>query len=402
MRIFFSVGEPSGDLHASNLIRHLKSKDPTIDFVGLGGPKMQAAGCQLHYDLTQLAVMFLWGALKNLRKFFRLIADADRYFRTNAVDAVVLIDYPGFNWWIARKAKRNQIPVFYYGVPQMWAWGPWRVRKIRKFVDFVLCKLPFEVSWFAERGCWATYVGHPYFDQLHSQTYDQQFLDGYASQQPLVLLLPGSRDSEVKLNLPILLSAAEKIAASRNDVRFAVGCYNQRHATQAVSASKNHPLALDIFYGRTPELMKLANVCIACSGSVSLELLHHRKPTVIVYRIGYVILLMQSLFLRCKFITLANLIGTTDIRKKTWMPYNPDRPGAEPAVMPEYLSVTDCSGRVAKHVVTWLADDGRMTATIDQMDRLAREFATPGATERAAEFILRGVTAKDCSARAAA
>ena len=129
---------------------------------------MAAAGCDIHYDLTQMAVMFIWEVLKKLRFFFRLVDRAEDYFQQNKVDAVVLIDYPGFNWHIAKRAKRHGIPVYYYGTPQMWAWAPWRVRKIRKYVDHVLCKLPFEVDWFAARGCTATYVGHPYFCLLYT------------------------------------------------------------------------------------------------------------------------------------------------------------------------------------------------------------------------------------------
>jgi len=133
--------------------------------------------------------MFIAEVLKNIRLFFRLIGEADKYFAENEVDAVVLIDYPGFNWWIARKAKKHGIPVFYYGVPQMWAWAGWRIRKIRKFVDHVLCKLPFEVEWFKERGCQATFVGHPYFDQLVHQEYDNDFLSELGSQdRPLLTL----------------------------------------------------------------------------------------------------------------------------------------------------------------------------------------------------------------------
>ena len=135
MRIFFSVGEPSGDLHGANLIRGLQSRakaDGTeLQCIGFGGPKMKAAGCELKFDLTTMAVMFIAEVLKNLRLFFRLIGEADDYFAKNEVDAVVLIDYPGFNWWIAKKAKKHGIPVFYYGVPQIWAWAGWRIRKIR-------------------------------------------------------------------------------------------------------------------------------------------------------------------------------------------------------------------------------------------------------------------------------
>ena len=115
MTIFFSVGEPSGDLHGANLIRALGQRRPQWQFVGYGGPKMAAAGCQLHADLTKLAVMWIARVLVNLHKFIGLLVRADSYFRDYRPDAVVLIDYPGFNWWIARRAKVHGIPVFYYG-----------------------------------------------------------------------------------------------------------------------------------------------------------------------------------------------------------------------------------------------------------------------------------------------
>src|SRR5690606_1037148 len=114
MKIFFSVGEPSGDLHGANLIRELRRLRPDVQLVGYGGPEMAAAGCRLHEDLTRLAVMWLLRVLLNIHKFYGLLRRAERYFRDERPDAVVMIDYPGFNWWIARKAKKHGIPVFYY------------------------------------------------------------------------------------------------------------------------------------------------------------------------------------------------------------------------------------------------------------------------------------------------
>ena len=166
MTIFFSAGEPSGDLHGANLIRQLRRLRPEVKCVGYGGPEMAAAGCELHADLTVLAVMWFLRALLNLHKFLALASRADRYFRHQRPDAVVLIDYPGFNWWIARRAKAHGIPVFYYCPPQIWAWGSWRIKKMRRSVDHVLCALPFEATWFRRNGCRATFVGHPFFDEV--------------------------------------------------------------------------------------------------------------------------------------------------------------------------------------------------------------------------------------------
>ena len=173
MKIFFSVGEPSGDLHGANLIGELRARQADIEMVGYGGPRMAKAGCELHEDLTEFAVMWFLRAILNLHRFWDLVGRADRYFCHQRPDAVILIDYPGFNWWIARRAKKHGIPVFYYGTPQLWAWASWRVRKMRRYVDHVLCKLPFEVQWYQERGCSATYLGHPYFDQLQQEQLDE-------------------------------------------------------------------------------------------------------------------------------------------------------------------------------------------------------------------------------------
>src|SRR5262245_13199117 len=128
MRIFLSAGEPSGDLHAANLIGALRKRWPDAEFVGYGGPRMAQAGMRLQFSLVDMAVMWFLRVLLNLRTFIRLIDDADRYFRDERPDGVVLVDYPGLNWWLARKAKERGIPVFYYVPPQIWAWAGWRVK----------------------------------------------------------------------------------------------------------------------------------------------------------------------------------------------------------------------------------------------------------------------------------
>lgn len=390
MRIFLSVGEPSGDLHGSNLIRRLKEKCPDTEFVGFGGPKMEAAGCRLIYDLTSMAIMFIGEAIRNLRFFFRLVDQADDYFANHQVDAVVLIDYPGFNWWIAKKAKKRGIPVFYYGVPQMWAWAPWRVRKIRKYVDHVLCKLPFEVEWFEKRNCQATYVGHPYFDQLAKQSYDEDFLANIQQETaPLVVLLPGSRNQEVRNVLPTLLETANQIQAEKPECRIAIAAYSQEQANYASEMVREQELAVTVYCGRTPELMKSSTMCLACSGSVSLELMQHRKPTLIVYRVKRWVMAAQAILLRSKFITLVNLIHTRDIRKRTWGPFDPDANGAETVPMPEYLSVHSPASKMANRALRLLGDPIEYESHVAMLDELAVKFAKPGATARAADYIIK-------------
>ncbi len=231
MKIFFSVGEPSGDLHAANLIRELRRQHPELKAVGYGGPLMAAAGCQLHADLTALAVMWVLRVILNIHKFLDLASRADRYFRHERPDAVVLVDYPGFNWWIARRAKAHGIPVFYYVPPQIWAWASWRVKKMRAFVDHVLCSLPFEAEWYSRRGCNATFVGHPYFDEVRSQRLDEKFVVAHSDPlHPLVTMLPGSRTQEVTHNLATLLKAAALVREKVPQARFAIASFKPHQA----------------------------------------------------------------------------------------------------------------------------------------------------------------------------
>src|SRR5271165_900286 len=183
MRIFISAGEPSGDLHGANLIEALRARLPEAEFVGFGGPKMSEAGAKLLYPLVNLAIMWFLNVFLNILTFIRLIVRADRYFRDQKPDAVILIDYPGLHWWIAKRAKARGVPVFYFVPPQLWAWAGWRVKKVRRYVDQVLCSLPFEPAWYRARGVVdAVYVGHPYFDELADRPLDAAFLARQAAQ----------------------------------------------------------------------------------------------------------------------------------------------------------------------------------------------------------------------------
>src|SRR5688572_23081816 len=143
MHIFFSAGEASGDQHGAHLMRELRRRCPQARFTGFGGPLMEQAGLASLHRLTDLAVIGVWAVLPLLWTFFKLVRRAGEYLDEHRPDAVILIDFPGFNWWIARKAKRAGVQVIYYMPPQLWAWAPWRIRKVRRYVDHVLAALPF-------------------------------------------------------------------------------------------------------------------------------------------------------------------------------------------------------------------------------------------------------------------
>lgn len=390
MEIFFSVGEPSGDLHGANLIRALKSRRPDIRCVGYGGPKMAEAGCQLHEDLTRWAIMWFLRVFLNLHNFIGLMLRANRYFRDHKPDAVVLIDYPGFNWWIAARAKANGIPVFYYGTPQIWAWAGWRIGKMRRLIDHALCKLPFEEGWYRERGVNATYVGHPYFDELENQHLDTDFLRQQTENTvPLVTLLPGSRSQEVTSNLPVFLETARKIQNEVPGVRFAIAAFNDRHAALAFEHVLASGVEAEVHVDLTPELIHSATCCLACSGSVSLELLYHEKPAVIHYRISRIANWVQSKFRKVKYITLVNLLSRDDLfYEDGYYTYDPDAPGADEVVYPEYLTYRNRSDDMARRIAGWLKEPSSTRHMVQQLRTLKDRVVGQGASSRGAEYIL--------------
>lgn len=393
MKIFFSVGEPSGDLHGANLIRAIRAREPEVQCVGFGGPRMAAAGFEMHRDLTQLAIMWFGRALLHLPEFFRYRREADEYFAGDRPDAVVLIDYPGFNWHIARKAKERGIPVFYYGTPQLWAWAGWRIKKMRETVDHALCKLPFEEDWLRERGVNATYVGHPYFDELQSRQLDAAFVDEQTSQPgPLVAILPGSRTQEVKSNLADLLRAARQVREQVPNVRFAVASFKASQATLARQLVAKSSMPVEVHVGRTPELIEASTATMAVSGSVSLELLYHAKPTVILYRISKLADALQRRYRRVRYITLVNLLTADDLFPASPAVYDPASPADAHVLMPEYLTSGDRTTDVARHVVEWLTNDAVRSKLVTQMRELREKVAHGGASQRAAEYIVEELT----------
>ncbi len=371
MRIFLSAGEPSGDLHGSNLVRTLLRLDPTMECVGFGGERMRAAGCRLLFPLCQLAVMGLIRVLVHAPLFLRLLLQADRYFRQERPDAVVLIDYPGFHWWLARRAHAHGIPVVYFVPPQIWAWASVRVRKMRRWVDHVLCSLPFEEAWYRERGVHAHYVGHPYFDELPHQNLDQEFVTRQEARPGTIIgLLPGSRTQEVEINFSTLMRAAARVHEVRPDTRFLVACYKPAHEELVRQYLCGHALPfIEPCSGRTAEILHLAHSCIAVSGSVGLELLFRGKPSVVVYRLRRLLLFLVRQFKKSPYISLVNVLAGKEL-------------------FPEFLTAREESKAIAGHVLRWLNQPKEYASLRAEMAALRERVAEPGACERAARFLV--------------
>lgn len=383
MHLFLCAGEPSGDLHGANLVCALKAHNPSVRVTGFGGPKMRAAGAELLFDLTSLAVMGFVRVLKHLRTFFRLARQAQDHWAADRPDAVVLIDYPGFNFALAKRAHAAGIPVYYFVPPQIWAWRTGRVKKVRRWFDGVLTALPFEDEWYRSHGVATHYVGHPYFDELAAQRPDAAFVAAErAAGGPVVGLLPGSRDQEVTANLPLLVGAAARVAAERPDVRFRVAAFNDAQAAVCRAAFAGADLPAEVLVGRTPEVIALATACVAVSGSVGLELMSRHVPTVVVYRMNQLMYRIVRRLLRVPFVSLVNLLARAEL-------------------YPEYKTWTDDPRPITTHLLRWLNDPAARDAVVGRLRELTAREARPGACDRAAAFLLAAAAARAEARRAA-
>lgn len=373
--LFFSVGEPSGDQHCGRLITALEQRDPELRIRGFGGSHMQAAGAAIDFDLTQMAVMGIVEVLPKIRDFLRLARQAESIFAAGEVDAVVLADFPGFNWHIAKRAKRYGLPVYYYLPPQLWAWAPWRIRKMRRTVDAVLSVLPFEHDWYRQRGMTSHYVGHPFFDAVAQQKLDPLVLDAMANQrqagQRLVAVLPGSRSHEVTRNWPVMLQAIRRLNATDPDIRFQVAAFRDQQCLWCRDqlTATDRRLPIDFFVGKTSEIIESAEAAMMVSGSVSLEMMARRTPAVVIYRVGRVFYAAARAMVQVSSMSLPNLI-------------------AGETVFPELGSCGAPKATVDflyRQISGLLHDDPTRRRVTAQLQMLGQRFAHPGATERAAD-----------------
>jgi lipid-A-disaccharide synthase len=352
MRIFFSAGEPSGDEHASHLIHELKQRDPTFECDGFGGPEMQQQGCELLHEMTQTAVMGFFQVIPLLAHFRRLVKQAESHLQQG-------------------------IPVYYYMPPQLWAWAPWRIRRVRKWVDHVICALPFEYEWYSRRGVACTWVGHPFFDEVADDPVNVDTMTRLRMPDeagPVFGLLPGSRNQELERNWPIMLQVVQRVHEALPDVRWIVGCYRDQHFERCRELQQEAGITADLHYetGHTSEVIEAADACLMVSGSVSLELLARRTPGVVLYQAGRLASIAGRLLIHCRFITLTNLIA-----------------GRE--VMPEFISVGDpqpAIRQISAILTDWGSHPESLASVRREMDELAATAAVTGATTRTAELLL--------------
>ncbi len=385
MHVFFSVGEPSGDQHAAHLIAELRRRDPNIHCSGFGGTQMEEAGFDSLYRLTEMAVMGVAEVLPMIPKFHAQYRRARQFLLTTRPDVCVLIDFPGFNWWIASAAKEAGVEVVYYCPPQMWAWAGWRIHKMKRLVDRVLSVLPFEADWYNQRGMPAEYVGHPFFDEVAERPLNREVCSRLERSAPRRLaLLPGSRNQEVRRNFPMMVDVVARLAEKHPDVRFPVACFKPAHREfcESVLAHDGRQLPIDLRHGETSEIIATADCILMVSGSVSLEVLAREKPAVAMYRCSPSMFTMAHLLRQCDFMSLPNLMVKRHL-------------------MPEFPLVRNSArnvGRIAAELDRWLSDPVARERSAREMRELAATAAQRGGISRAVDSLLRG---RQASAKAA-
>ncbi|HCC51321.1 MAG TPA: lipid-A-disaccharide synthase [Porphyromonadaceae bacterium] len=317
MKYYLIAGEASGDLHASNLMKALKTEDPEAGFRFFGGDLMQAAGGTLVKHYREMAYMGIIPVLLNLRTILRNMQICREDIRSYAPDIVILIDYPGFNLKIAKFVKTQLgLPVYYYISPKIWAWKKYRIRSFRRYVDRMFCILPFEVDFFKSLNYPVDYVGNPSVDAVSSfldagKGRDDTFAeDNGLSGKPVLAILAGSRKAEIKQNLPTMLSVAAAFPEYEPVIAGAPGLtpadYKQVTGEGPGGA---------IVYGQTYHLLRHASVALVTSGTATLEAALFRVPQVVCYYVGggRLVNFVFDHFFHVPFISLVNLIAGKEV-----------------------------------------------------------------------------------------
>src|SRR3972149_8279255 len=310
-KIFISAGESSGDIHGAHLMRCLLEKDSNITFYGLGRENMLKAGLHGLHDMTHKSLMWLH-ALTELSTFMKMKKDCIHFLSRERPCAVILIDYCGFNFHIARAAKKLGIPVIYYISPQLWAHGPWRVKKMKKLVDKLLVIYPFEKSFYDNAGIPVTYVGHPLFDEIQKEDVDEGLVAELKKQlgETIISFLPGSRRQEIGRLLPLFLQSAALIHQTIPSAKFLISCNNEQHFDLISAITKEFTVPCKIVVGNAHEVIKASILCIAGAGTITLQIAYYLKPMIIAYKISPFAYFIAKPFLITPFIGLVNKLAS--------------------------------------------------------------------------------------------
>lgn len=370
MKYYLIVGEASGDLHASNLMKSIKAVDKDADFRFFGGDLMSAVGGTRVKHYRELAYMGFIPVLMHLRTIFTNMSFCKKDVEQWAPDALILVDYPGFNLSIAKHIHKNtKIPVYYYISPKIWAWKEHRIKNIKRDVDELFSILPFEIDFFEKKHNYRiNYVGNPCVDAVDAFKREKavsrtEFLEQNAlSDKPIVALLAGSRKQEIKANLPVMIEAMKEYPGYQPVIAGAPGIDKEFYAPYLDAGAK-------IVFGRTYDILNNSHAALVTSGTATLEAALFNVPQVVCYAtpLARIYSWLKKHFLKVKYVSLVNLIADREVVRE--------------------LVAADMKLHNVKQELGKLlpVDSKERTAMLNEYSRMMEILGKPGASQRAAE-----------------
>ena len=375
MKYYLIVGEASGDLHASNLMKSLKASDPTAEFRFFGGDLMTEVGGERVKHYKELAYMGFIPVLLHLRTIFRNMELCKEDIRSWNPDVLILVDYPGFNLKIAEYIKRyTSIPVYYYISPKIWAWKEYRIKNIKRDVDELFSILPFEVPFFEGHQYPIHYVGNPCVDAVqsyrekHSETLQEFVSANGLEHKPIIALLAGSRKQEIKDNLPMMLEAAKDFVKDYQLVL--AGAPSMDTSSYQPYLREDDPVT--IVFGQTHRLLQLSKAALVTSGTATLETALFKVPQVVCYYVafGKFVSWLRKKILKVKFISLVNLVANREVVRE---------------LVADGMTVDN----VRNELDALLNDESYRGKMLAEYDRMMEILGPAGASRQAASEIIR-------------
>jgi lipid-A-disaccharide synthase len=368
--IFIICGEPSGDLLAGNLVTAIKKLDPQIKFSGVGGLQLAKTGTEIFYNINELSVMGFFDVLKKLPRFLKLKKIILKQINTRPPDCLILVDFSGFNLRLAC-AINKRIPVIYYVSPQAWASREGRINCIKKYISMMVVLFKFEEEFYRQRQIQTVYAGHPLIDLVKPSLEKQEFLDGFGINpaKKIIALLPGSRKQEVRLILPLMLKAAQRINKVIGATQFIIAKSPNLNTQIYLNECKNFALDLKIVDGRTYDCLNTAQASLVCSGTATLEATIIQKPFVIVYKTNLFNYLLYRPQIKIPYIGMVNIV-------------------AGKIVVPEFIQFGAQPKMIAKSIIELLQNPRSANRMSQELKVVKDSLGQPGAAERAAKLIL--------------
>ena len=364
------AGEASGDIYGAHLVMAIKELDPCIEFFGLGGPEMERAGVRIMHQLSAMAVVGMTEIVPKIRYIFRVSRELKQSLKVTPPDLLILIDYPGFNLHLAKKAHSLGIPVLYYIPPQVWAWREGRVRKIAKRVDRVAVILPFEKEFYRKHGLKAEYVGHPLLDISLPKRDKEEIKKSFNinhNKTPILGLLPGSRDEEIGSLLPEMIGAAEIISQDYPNLYCILPLASTVKEDVVVPYIKTAKIEIKIERLDTKEILKIADLALIASGTATLEAAIMETPMVIAYKVSFLSYMLGRFLIKVSHIGLVNLV-------------------AGKAIVPELIQGKATALRLAEEAVAILKNETLKRDMKKSLKLVHEQLGQGGAAKKAAHI----------------